>query len=76
MPESVTYVPGMKCHLCARKHTAGAARRVRVWLQAGATTGRITSAVLGVAASVVGYAMVADWFAPLLVLTRRGRPRR
>jgi hypothetical protein len=26
--------------------------------------------VLGVAASVVGHAMVADWFAPLLVLTR------
>jgi hypothetical protein len=28
------------------------------------------AAVLGVAASVVGHAMVADWFAPLLVLTR------
>jgi len=41
-----------------------------------ATTGRITAAVLGVAASVVGHAVVADWFAPLLVLTRRGRPRR
>src|SRR5882757_9785494 len=38
--------------------------------------GRITSAVLGVAASVVGPAVVADWFAPLLVLSRRGRPRR
>jgi len=22
MPESVTYVPGMKCYPCARKHTA------------------------------------------------------
>jgi hypothetical protein len=35
-----------------------------------------TFRVLGVAASVVGHAAVADWFAPLLVLTRRGRPRR
>jgi hypothetical protein len=30
--------------------------------------------VLGMAAGVVGHAVVADLFAPLLVLTRRGRP--
>ena len=38
--------------------------------------GRITSAVLGVAVGVVSHAVVAVWCAPLLVLTRRGRPRR
>jgi hypothetical protein len=32
--------------------------------------------VLGIEASVVGHTMVAVWSAPLLVLARRGRPRR